>query len=173
MDAAGDMLQESALPISIEKKYSHEPKGVVLRQTPRAGNEVDPGTIVELIVAQAFPRIPNVTSKNLVQARRILRNADFEVTVRKRDSTTQRDDDIVSESPSGGTEARPGRMVTLVVINNICTAGYSPCLGRGPIDYDCYGGEGGAPFTEPGVTYRVTGFDPYDLDRDNDRRGCE
>jgi len=68
MDAAGDMLQESALPISIEKKYSHEPKGVVLRQTPRAGNEVDPGTIVELIVAQAFPRIPNVTSKNLVQA---------------------------------------------------------------------------------------------------------
>jgi hypothetical protein len=34
-------------------------------------------------------------------------------------------------------------------------------------------GQGETPFTEPGVTYRVTGFDPYDLDRDNDRRGCE
>ena len=55
-----------------------------------------------------------------------------------------------------------------------CTAGYSPCLPLGPSDYDCYGGGGDGPaYTEPGVTYDVTGSNPYGLDADNDGRGCE
>ena len=55
-----------------------------------------------------------------------------------------------------------------------CTSGYSPCLPSGPSDYDCYGGEGNGPaYTEPGVTYQVTGSDPYGLDADNDGFGCE
>jgi hypothetical protein len=56
-----------------------------------------------------------------------------------------------------------------------CTAGYSPCLVyHGGADYDCYGGTGDGPYyTEPGVTYTVTGSDPYGLDGDNDGRGCE
>ncbi|HKV67358.1 MAG TPA: HNH endonuclease signature motif containing protein [Gaiellales bacterium] len=47
-----------------------------------------------------------------------------------------------------------------------CTPGYSPCLPyRGSADYDCYGGGGNGPyFTAPGVTYTVTGSDPYRLD---------
>jgi hypothetical protein len=56
-----------------------------------------------------------------------------------------------------------------------CTPGYSPCLVyHGGADYDCYGGGGDGPFyTKPGVVYRVTGSDPYDLDRDGNGRGCE
>ena len=56
-----------------------------------------------------------------------------------------------------------------------CTPGYSPCLvWHGGADYDCYGGGGNGPyFTAPGVTYRVTGSDPYDLDGNNDGYGCE
>jgi hypothetical protein len=55
-----------------------------------------------------------------------------------------------------------------------CTPGYSPCLPEGPSDYDCYGGSGNGPaYTEPGVTYRVTGPDPYGLDADGDGLGCE
>jgi hypothetical protein len=56
-----------------------------------------------------------------------------------------------------------------------CTNGYSPCLiYHGGADYDCYGGGGNGPyFTAPGVTYRVTGSDPYGLDGDNDGYGCE
>jgi hypothetical protein len=54
-----------------------------------------------------------------------------------------------------------------------CTAGYSPCLPQAS-DYDCYGGEGEGPyFTAPGITYAVTGSDPYELDRDGDGRGCD
>jgi hypothetical protein len=56
-----------------------------------------------------------------------------------------------------------------------CTRGYSPCLVyHGGADYDCYGGGGNGPYyTKPGVTYSVTGSDPYGLDGDNDGLGCE
>jgi hypothetical protein len=56
-----------------------------------------------------------------------------------------------------------------------CTPGYKPCLiNHGGADYDCYGGGGDGPYyTKPGVTYAVTGSDPYRLDGDGDGLGCE
>lgn len=59
--------------------------------------------------------------------------------------------------------------------NDNCTGGYDPCLVyHGGADYDCAGGSGNGPYyTAPGVTYRVTGSDPYGLDADNDGYGCE
>lgn len=55
-----------------------------------------------------------------------------------------------------------------------CTPGYSPCLpNRGGADYDCAGGGGNGPyFTTTGVTYRVTGADPYHLDGDGNGYAC-
>ena len=167
---ARDALGEAGLVVLVTQMYSHEPKGVVLKQTPQAGRQVDEATTVEIVVSQPFPRIPDVTAKNLTQARRILKNAGFSVTVKKQDSTTQREGDIVSQSPSGGTEARSDRLVTLVVINNVCTPGYSPCIPEGP-DVDCAGGSGDGPRYVG--TVRVTGFDPYGLDDDDDGIGCE
>ena len=56
-----------------------------------------------------------------------------------------------------------------------CTPGYSPCLVyHGGADYDCAGGSGSGPYyTAAGVTYRVSGSDPYGLDSDGDGLGCE
>jgi hypothetical protein len=55
-----------------------------------------------------------------------------------------------------------------------CTPGYSPCLvDHGGADYDCYGGGGDGPFfTQPGVTYTVSGGDPYGLDGNGDGKAC-
>lgn len=55
-----------------------------------------------------------------------------------------------------------------------CTPGYSPCLiDHGGADYDCSGGGGNGPYyTSPGVTYRVTGSDPYSLDGNHDGYAC-
>lgn len=55
-----------------------------------------------------------------------------------------------------------------------CTPGYSPCLiWRGGADYDCYGGGGNGPYyTASGVTYTVTGPDPYNLDGNGDGSAC-
>ena len=55
-----------------------------------------------------------------------------------------------------------------------CTPGYSPCLPAGPSDYDCYGGDGNGPaYTAPGVVYKITGSDPYQLDSNGNGLGCE
>ncbi len=48
--------------------------------------------------------------------------------------------------------------------------GYDPCIEPGP-DVDCRGGSGDGPRYSGPV--RVTGSDPYGLDRDNDGWGCE
>lgn len=53
--------------------------------------------------------------------------------------------------------------------NQNCTPGYSPCLPR-LYDYDCKTGKGDGPGFTGKV--KVTGNDPYDLDRDGDGIGC-
>jgi hypothetical protein len=52
-----------------------------------------------------------------------------------------------------------------------CAPGYSPCV---PVasDVDCAGGSGNGPAYVSGPI-RVTGSDPYDLDRDGDGIACE
>jgi hypothetical protein len=52
-----------------------------------------------------------------------------------------------------------------------CTPGYEPCIPPGP-DVDCAGGSGDGPRYVEGPI-RVTGSDPYGLDRDRDGIGCE
>ncbi len=52
-----------------------------------------------------------------------------------------------------------------------CTPGYDPCLPPAS-DYDCAGGSGNGPKYVDGPV-RVTGSDPYGLDRDGDGIGCE
>jgi endonuclease YncB( thermonuclease family) len=56
-----------------------------------------------------------------------------------------------------------------------CTPGYKPCLiNHSGADYDCSGGTGNGPYyTKPGITYTVTGSDPYGLDSNHNGRGCE
>ncbi|BCJ54247.1 hypothetical protein Asp14428_57220 [Actinoplanes sp. NBRC 14428] len=52
-----------------------------------------------------------------------------------------------------------------------CTPGYDPCV---PVasDVDCAGGSGNGPAYVDGPV-RVTGSDPYDLDRDHDGIACD
>jgi hypothetical protein len=52
-----------------------------------------------------------------------------------------------------------------------CTSGYSPCLAPA-YDYDCANGSGDGPAYVYSIV-RVTGSDPYDLDRDGDGYGCD
>jgi hypothetical protein len=59
----------------------------------------------------------------------------------------------------------------LTADNSGCHPGYSGCLKQNAGDYDCAGGSGNGPnYTGP---VKVSGSDPFDLDRDNDGMGCE
>jgi hypothetical protein len=180
--AAKTVIRGADLSITTKTKYTSQAQpGTILSQTPSAKAVVEVGTTIILTIAEAFPLIPDVVGMKLTAARQTLTKAGFDVSVRKQTST-QPKDTVIAQSPVGGTAARPGRAVTLIVAKSPppdgCsnpTPGYSPCLEyHGGADYDCAGGSGDGPYyTQPGVTYRVTGFDPYGLDADNDGYGCE
>ena len=124
--------------------------------------------------------MPSVVGKPEASAIRNLKNAGFKVKKTTQTRTTGKDEVVLSQSPPGGTRAKP-KSVVRIVISNVqrrpdtdasrnCTPGYSPCLPPAS-DYDCRGGSGNGPKYSGPV--RVTGSDPYDLDRDGDGKACE
>jgi hypothetical protein len=128
-------------------------------------------------------RLPDVTIQKLTNARVRLREHGFAILVKDYHggfSDLFDPGTVVREWPRGDS-AREGRRITLFVVpepsgssDGGCTPGHTPCLPLGPADYNCYGGGAGGPYTDPGVTYTVTGSDPYGLDGyDNDGLGCE
>jgi resuscitation-promoting factor RpfB len=180
--SAERLLERAGLVAEVlEERGSNEPEGTVLGQSRAAGETVKKGYSILLVVAAPFPVkvIPNVAGDKVARARQALENEGFEVQIRREVSSRPRDT-VISQSPAGGTEARSGRQVTLVVAkpappNNLtsegsCTSGYSPCLPPAS-DYDCIGGGGDGPAYTGRVT--VTGSDPYGLDSDNNGVGCE
>jgi resuscitation-promoting factor RpfB len=141
----------------IEKKFTNAaPAGRVLRQSPAAGSRIDIGDPVTLTVARPLPKIPNVVGKTLANAKRTLAKAGFDVGNVTQQTSSQSKGTVLSQSPSAGTSAHPGRSASLVTAKpapqppSNCTPGYSPCLPPAS-DYDCAGGSGDGPeyCTEP------------------------
>lgn len=164
---AEETLSRANLKVRVEKEYSHDPAGTVIAQNPGPGTRVEEGAVVLVVIAKPFPVIPDVVGLTVNQAERTLRRQGFDARIR-RQGTSGTPGTVLAQIPTAGTEARPGRTVTLVIPN--CTEGYSPCLPPAP-DYDCAGGTGDGP-KYTGLV-RVYGFDPYGLDADNDGYGCE
>jgi len=163
----------------LDRRPSSKKKGTVLKQGVAEGTEVKPDSSVPLVVGAPLPSVPTVVGPE-ASAIRQLKNAGFRVEKRTETRTTGRDGVVLSQSPAGGTRAKPNSVVGIVILNvqpapdkpeaDNCTPGYSPCLPPAS-DYDCAGGSGNGPkYTGP---VRVTGSDPYDLDRDGDGTGCD
>ena len=93
-------------------------EGLVISTEPEAGEEVDPGTKVTLIISagpEQFP-IPNVTDIPIEQARDLLGRDGFVVGVETpRDSQDVPEGIVIGQSLPAGTEADPGTVVDLVV----------------------------------------------------------
>jgi PASTA domain len=167
--------------VQVETKLtSAAPAGTVLYET-HGGDRAEVGGIITLTVAKPPPTIPSVVGDSITKAKATLKQAGFEIGKVTQQVSSQPKGTVLSQSPAGGTSAQPGRAVALVIAKTApqptsdCTPGYSPCLvEHNGADYDCAGGSGDGPYyTVPGVTYRVTGSDPYGLDADNNGFGCE
>jgi hypothetical protein len=164
----------------VDRRPSGRRKDSVLKQGVGEGTELEPGSSVALVVAATLPRVPSVVGKPEASAVRNLKNAGFKVKKTTQTRTTGKNGVVLSQSRPGGTRAQPKSVVRIVTsnvqrspdtgANRNCTPGYSPCL-LPAYDYDCRGGSGDGPkYTGP---VRVTGSDPYDLDRDRDGVGCD
>ena len=174
------------LHVAITRRYSWAPVGTVLSQHTGAGRQVLRGTVVQLVVAKAMPRVPRVVGRTAGAAIHALRHAGFGVRRTTETVTSGTTGSVLRQSPLGLLRARPGAVVTIVVAHVVhpvvkapppapapsnCTAGYSPCLAPA-YDYDCAGGSGDGPKYAYGPIY-VTGSDPYGLDADGDGVACE
>jgi beta-lactam-binding protein with PASTA domain len=155
--------------VEITKAFSGKTPGTVVGRSP-TGKRLELGAVLMLIVAKPLPTIPAVVGMNSGAAKQALQSRGFEIQVSLQFSDAPKGT-VVSQTPPGGTRARPGREVRIVVSKGKnCTPGYSPCLPPAS-DYDCAGGSGDGPKYTGRVTVR--GSDPYGLDADGDGVGCE
>ena len=164
----------------VDRRPSSKRKNTVLKQGVAEGTELELDSQVSLVIAAPLPRVPLVVGKTEASAIRKLKNAGFKVKKTTQTRTTGQDGVVLSQSHPGGTRAKPKSVVRIGISNvqrsadaggsSNCTPGYTPCLPPAS-DYDCRGGSGNGPkYTGP---VRVTGSDPYDLDRDGDGKACE
>jgi serine/threonine-protein kinase len=97
---------------------AQEPAGVVIEQSPRAGSELREGGAVTLRVSSGPAKVdvPDVTGLDEPAARAELEGAGFEVRVTDESTTDPAQDGIVlRQSPTGGSRADDGAIVTIVV----------------------------------------------------------
>lgn len=102
---------------TIERRFSGEPDGVVIEQTPAAGEQAPAGALVTLVISKGveIKKVPSVTGKSLADARSILEADGFRVNVVEEFSDTVSQGLVISQSPDGNASLEAGGQVTIRV----------------------------------------------------------
>jgi serine/threonine-protein kinase len=117
-DTAAGRLQGAGFAVARRDVDSSQPKDTVIDQQPNGGSELARGGTVTLFVSKGPTEstIPDVTSQDETAATEALEQSGFVVDVVDQDTFDPNQDGIVlSQDPPGGTKARPGSTVTIVV----------------------------------------------------------
>jgi len=115
---AASQLQQLGFSVSRVDVDSQLAKGQVVDQAPNGGVTAAKGSTVTLSVSKgpSTTSVPDVTSQQLSIAQATLQAAGFKSQVVLEDTTDQTMDGVViSQDPAGGTQAKPGAVVTLFV----------------------------------------------------------
>jgi beta-lactam-binding protein with PASTA domain/predicted Ser/Thr protein kinase len=118
VDAAQQALRGRGLGFSVSLQESEEPEGRVLSQSPSAGDRVEVGTTVALVVSEgiATVRMPNVIGDLRPDAVAALRELGLSVTVTEVETDVEAQDGRVTDQfPPPRTEVREGDSVTIRV----------------------------------------------------------
>lgn len=93
-----------------------QPKGAICSQTPESGGEMNQGDTIQVVVSEGAPKVqvPDVADESVEDATKTLQEADFDVKTKQVESD-QDPGTVVSQKPSGGSEADKGSTVTLSV----------------------------------------------------------
>ncbi len=123
--AAEAELAAKGLVAHVTEQVSDRPPGTVLAQTPDGGVTADSGSTVSLTVAKPSPpvakpspqvAVPDEAGHTKDYAVRDLTAKGLRPTVQTKDVDTAQDDgNVLSQSPSGGTNVKKGASVTVVV----------------------------------------------------------
>lgn len=105
-------LGDAKLEVKTDQQYDEKvPAGVVISQQPEGGKLL-PGETVVIVVSQGPPlvEVPDVRDKPLREARRILREAGFDVQVQG----THLFDRVFNQNPGAGQQIPRGSTVTIM-----------------------------------------------------------
>jgi beta-lactam-binding protein with PASTA domain/tRNA A-37 threonylcarbamoyl transferase component Bud32 len=115
-DQAIARLQEEGLVVGrIIQQNSDQPAGTVIGSDPVEGKQVNEGSSVDLIVSTGEVEIPNVVGKTESEARAILGNEGFEVSVLTEETDEADAGTVISQVPAAGSTAQRGTVVTITV----------------------------------------------------------
>lgn len=106
--------------------------GLVIRSSPAAGQRVDKGTGVTLVISsgpQQVP-VPDVVGLTEDEARQTLGDQGFQVSTTEQGSDSADPGTVLSQSPAAGSDADPGTLVTLVVARAVPTVSVPDLIGQ-------------------------------------------
>ncbi|MFF0201093.1 Stk1 family PASTA domain-containing Ser/Thr kinase [Streptomyces sp. NPDC005017] len=124
VDLTKDEAQRQADNVSLKLTFNPKPcentaKDKICEQDVKAGNEVDKGSTVTLVVSTGAPKVavPSVTGKSLDEAKSILEDDKYNFTVKVtyEESSTEEANTVLEQTPELGDEVEKGSTVELTV----------------------------------------------------------
>ena len=115
---AVEEIRARGLTPEVGEEESGQPAGRVLRQSPSAGQELEPGATVQIVVSSGreMEKMPGVVNQQRREAVEAVRAAGLTPVVEEEETRNEEKIGLVlRQSPHGGTELRPGAEVTLIV----------------------------------------------------------
>ena len=119
-DQAQAIVEASGLTVGAidERQTEEKPAGTVLTQVPSAGERIQKGAAVKLVVAAPpTATVPNVVHEAIERALVILKNAGLTPgSQTSRETTEARAGTVLSQNPAAGEKVARGKGVDLVVV---------------------------------------------------------
>ena len=115
---AVEEIRARGLTPEVGEEESGQPVGRVLRQSPSAGQELEPGSTVQIVVSSGreTKKMPGVVGSERREAVEAVRAAGLTPVVEEEETLNEAKIGLVTrQSPRGGTELTPGSEVTLIV----------------------------------------------------------
>jgi hypothetical protein len=116
--ATGRMvISEAGLQVGqiTEEKGYQAPKDTIIRQSPRQGQEVSEGTVVDLVIAAERVIVPDVRGYSKDEGAELLQAAGYEAQVTEQPTYHLEPGEIIDQDPPGGEPAPEGSTVNLSV----------------------------------------------------------
>ena len=117
-DVAVERIRGRGLEPSVAEEESSQPAGKVLSQSPDAGEQVDPGSTVSIVVSsgEEESKVPNVIGKERREAVEAVRAAGLDPVVEEEETEVQGQvGRVLDQFPPPGRELPEGTEVTIVV----------------------------------------------------------
>jgi beta-lactam-binding protein with PASTA domain len=112
------LLKQSDVGIRLEKRFSKQEAGTVLRQDPHAGYEVDAGLVVTLVIGKPLPSVPAVVGMPLDYAKQRLSEEGLRFKVMKRYSDWT-PGTVLKTSPMPEAQVLPKKVVSVFIAEPI------------------------------------------------------